>query len=168
MEGEPKIEEEKQKLYNVEFNEDHFGEVKTPVGTLSLVGKMNTWWKNICVENGWDKDDKRWKNIDYYIMELGKNALEYGRGDREIKILFGENKITVIVTDNGVGFDNPNDDIGVRHEHGLSVVEKFADEFIIESNGRKFVKVDNKRKLVKSEDTDIMRGTKITLIKYLK
>ena len=51
--------------------------------------------------------------------------------------------------------------------HGLSQVKKYADEFVIESNGMKFIKVPKKRKLMRSEDTEIQKGTKISFTKIL-
>lgn len=170
MEGEPKFEQEKQKVYSVQFDNEHFGEIKRPIGTLSLVAEMNDWWKNTCTQNGLDHEEesKRCKNADYYMMELGKNALEYGGGEREIKILFEENKITVVVTDNGAGIDNPNKEIEFHPEHGLSVVKKFADEFTVESRGKKFTKIKKKIKLLESQDTDVTQGTKITFIRNLE
>jgi anti-sigma regulatory factor (Ser/Thr protein kinase) len=95
---------------------------------------------------------------------LGKNALEHAGGG-EIKVLFGIGKITVIVTDQGPGFENPNDDIEALPEHGLSEVKKFSDEFMIETNGRRFTKIPGKRKLVVTEDTRVVHGTRITLVK---
>lgn len=167
----PEIEsrfEKEQKSYSVQFDESHFGETKVAVGTLGLVGEMNVWWENICAENGWDENDKRWGNMNYYLMELGKNALEWGHGEREMQIFFEENKITVVVSDDGAGFEDPNNDIDIHPGHGLSEVKKFADGFIIETNGKKFSKIKGKRKLVKSEDTSVSRGIRITLTKNLK
>ena len=169
--GEPKIEEEKKepKIHSVQFDNSHFGEIYSPIDTLGLVAEMNDWWQNISVENGYpNKDDKRWKNVDYYMMELGKDALEWGDGEREIKIILEGDRITVVVSDQGNGFENPNDDIESHPNHGLFVVKKFADEFIIETNGKKFTKVPKKRKLAMTEETDVKKGTRITFVKNLK
>jgi anti-sigma regulatory factor (Ser/Thr protein kinase) len=157
---------EKQPRFNsVTFSEDHFGQTKTAVGTDEVVVELNEWWARICLENKINNpDDRRLKNIDYYIFELGKNALEHAGGG-EIKVLFGIGKITVIVTDQGPGFENPNDDIEALPEHGLSEVKKFSDEFMIETNGRRFTKIPGKRKLVVTEDTRVVHGTRITLVK---
>ena len=157
--------ESEPRFNSIQFDSSHFGEAEKSVDTNEVVGELNGWWKKICVENKIDPDDRRFKNIDYFIIELGKNALEHADGG-EIKVLFENDKITVIVTDRGQGFENPNDDIlyGVPG-HGLSEVKRYADEFIIETNGKKFTKVPKKKKLVSSEDTDVQSGTRITFIK---
>ncbi|MBU4030945.1 hypothetical protein KJ756_02210 [Patescibacteria group bacterium] len=132
--------------------------------TQELVSMMNKWWKQICAENNLDPNDKKLKNINYYIMELGKNALEVAEGGK-IKVILEPNKIKVVVTDD-MGWDgDPNDDILYKQGHGLSQVKRYADEFTIETNGAKFTKVPKKKKLVKSEDTDIKHGSKISFIK---
>ena len=98
-------------------------------------------------------------------MELGKNALEIAEGG-EIKVIFEPDKIKVVVTDDKGWDGDPNDDILYGSPgHGLSGVKRYADEFIIESNGVKFTKVPKKKKLVKTEDTEVEQGTKITFIK---
>jgi len=133
--------------------------------TDEFVGMMKEWWEKICLENNINPDDKKLKNVDYYIIELGKNALEYANGG-EIKVIFEKDKIRVVIIDNK-GWDNdPNDDILYGSPgHGLSQVKRYADEFIIETNGTKYTKVPKKKKLVMSKDTDVQQGSKITFIK---
>ena len=133
--------------------------------TFGLLTMMSEWWKKICLENNIIPDDKKLKNVDYYIMELGKNALEYAGGG-EIKVIFDPDKIRVVVIDNKGWDGDPNDDILYYSPgHGLSEVKKFADEFIIETNGQKFTKIPKRKKLVRTQDTDIKQGSKITFIK---
>lgn len=153
------------KSYGVHFDKNHFGDIEQSVGTLELVGELNEWWGKICIESGINPNDKKLKNIDYYLMELGKNALEYADGG-EIKVIFESNKITVIVTDNKGWDGDPNDDILYGSPgHGLSGIKRYADEFIIETNGKRFTKLPKKKKLARSEDTDVQHGSKITFIK---
>jgi len=157
--------ENEPRFNSIQFDNSHFGETEKSMGTEQIVEKLNEWWEKICSENKVDPDDKKFKNIDYFIMELGKNALEHANGG-EIKVLFENDKITVIVTDHGQGFENPNDDILYGAPgHGLSEVKHYEDEFIIETNSKKFTKVPKKKKLVSSEDTDIQNGTRIIFIK---
>jgi len=126
------------------------------------VGALNDWWQKICTESGLNLNSKELKKIDYYLLEIARNAFE-NIGSGEIKVIFEPKKATIIITDHGHGFENPNEDIQLGH--GLHQVKKYADEFIIESNGAKFTKIPKRKKLVKTEDTDIMQGSKITFIK---
>ncbi len=163
----PESKEIEPKSYGVHFDNNHFGDTERPKGTSThdLVGELNGWWKRICTEQGVNPEDKSLKQVDYYLMELGKNALDY-TGGGEIKVIFESNKITVVVSDQGQGFEDPNDDILYGSPgHGLSEVKRYADEFIIETNGAKFTKAPKKKKLVRSEETDIQQGSKITFIK---
>lgn len=134
--------------------------------TYALVGRLNKWWDDACIANHLDPRDEKIEEIGYCVIELSKNALEYANGG-EIKVTFEINKITGVITDRGQGFEDPNDDITYNPGHGLSEVNDYADEFIVETNGKKFVKVPKNEKLVSSEETDIQEGTRITFIKRL-
>ena len=151
------------------FSDNRFGDTDRPqgVGTHELVGELNRWWKSICSQQNIDPEDKRLKNADYYIMELGKNALEHADGG-EIKVIFESSKITAIVSDLGQGFDDLNDAeyrSSSQYGHGLFKTRKYADEFFIESGGRKYGKIKSKIKLVDIEVSDVTTGSKITFIK---
>lgn len=157
--------ENEPKAHQVDFDDNHFGEIEAPIDTLTLVGKLNTWWDKICTENGLNPDDEKIFNFGYYVIELGKNALEYADGG-EIKVIFEGQRITIMVTDQGQGFEDLNDiNYSTSLGHGLSEVRKYADEFTIETNGKKYTKVKGKRKLVETQESDIKQGSKITFIK---
>jgi anti-sigma regulatory factor (Ser/Thr protein kinase) len=71
-----------------------------------------------------------------------------------------------MVVDNKGWDGDPNDDILYGSPgHGLSGVKRYADEFIIETNGMKYAKTTKKKKLVLSKDTNVQQGSKITFIK---
>lgn len=160
----PEQKEAVPKSYEVHFDDKHFGDAEQSVDTDVLVGQLNNWWDNLCKENRFDPQHERLEEVGYYIIELGKNALEYANGG-EIKVIFEPNKVIVVVTD-AQGWDgDPNDDILYGSPgHGLSGVKRYADEFIIETNGAKFTKVAKKIKLVRTE-SDVQQGSKITFIK---
>lgn len=165
----PEPKELEPKSYEVHFDNNRFGDTDRPQGTSThgLVGELNGWWKIICAQQGINPEDERLKKVDYYLMELGKNALEYARGGA-IKVIFEPDKITVIVSDHGQGFENQNDveySTSSQMGHGLSQVRKFADEFIVETGGKKYAKAKGKRKLVVMGVSDITEGLKITFIK---
>lgn len=133
--------------------------------TQELVAMMNKWWKQICEENNIDPNDKKFNNVDYYIFELGKNALEHAGGGK-IKVIFESEKITVTISDQGEGFvDRFHIDYELSAGRGLEQAYNFADEFSIETNGKKYVKLGSNDTLTESEETDIKHGTKITFIK---
>lgn len=159
--------EKEPKISSIRFDGSHFGEIEKRVGTYEVSSGLDEWWQKVCGENNIDPNDKKLKNIDYYMIELGKNALECADGG-EIKVIFEKDKITVVVTDQGQGFEDPNDDILVAPDHGLSKVKHYADEFIIETNSKKFTKVPKKKKLISSENTDVRQGSKITFVKKLE
>ena len=156
------------KTFTVHFDGSHFGSLERPTDTYGVVGGLNKWWDDLCTQEGFNPDDKRFGKIIYFIIELGKNALEYGESG-EVKVIFNPNEITAIVTDSGPGFEDPNDNIEAFPHHGLSSLKQYADKFTIETNGRKFIKIPKKRKLVISEETtDVQRGARITFSKRLK
>jgi anti-sigma regulatory factor (Ser/Thr protein kinase) len=159
--------EAKTKSYEVDFNDRHFGEIERPGGTDKLVGDLHNWWAKICSEAGLNPEAKHLAKAHYYIMELGKNALEHGDGGK-IKVIFELHKITVITTDQGHGFEDLEDVeycSSSQYGHGLNEVRKYSDDFCVESGGRKYAKVKGKRKLIDSGESDIKTGSKITFIK---
>ena len=132
------------KSYGVHFDNNHFGDTERPQGTSThdLVGELNNWWESICTKQGINPEDKSLKHVDYHLMELGKNALEYADGG-EIKVIFEPNKITVVVSDQGQGFKNQNDveySSSSQYGHGLYEVRKYADEFSVETGGKNMPK----------------------------
>lgn len=135
--------------------------------TDGLLDMLRDWWKQICDENNIDPNDKKLKNVDYYIMELGKNALEHAQGG-EIKVIFEPEKITVMVSDRGQGFKDQEDveySTSSQYGHGLYEVRRYADEFSIETGGRKYIKEKGKRKLINVGVSNTTTGSKITFIK---
>jgi hypothetical protein len=165
----PETKETKPISYEVHFDGKHFGDVQKPLGTCGLVGELNDWWQKICTEGGINPEDERFKNVDYYLVELGKNALEYADGG-EIKVIFEPDIITVVITDQGQGFEDQNDveySTSSQMGPGLSQVRKFADEFVVETGGKKYAKAKGKRKLVLMGVSDITVGSKINFIKIL-
>jgi len=151
------------------FDKKHFEKTERLIDTDTLVGLLNQWWDKTCVENGLDPREKKLEDIGYYLIELGKNALEL-ENNGIIKVIFEENKITVIVTNSGQGWDgNPNDDILYGTPgHGLSQTKKFADEFVIETNQKKYIKVSKNIKLKEADNPELKEGSRITFIKNLK
>jgi len=165
----PRVEQkEEPRIHTLRFDDTHFGDTKIALGTLEFVAEFNPWWDNVCEENRLDPRNPFWEEVGYQIMELGKNAIEYGGVEGEIQIILEKDKVTAIVTDKGVGFENPNTEIVFNKPgHGLSEVKEYADEFSIETNGKKFTKTPNKPNLIRSKQTDVKEGTRITLVKKL-
>lgn len=156
---------EKRTQHAVHFDGDHFGDEETPIDTDKLVGKLNRWWDAICKGHGQNPREEPWEAIGYHIIELAKNALEHADGGT-VTVSEDADAVRVTVSDNGQGFEDPNNDILYGSPgHGLSGVKKWADELVIETNGRKFAKVGNRKKLVRLQDTDVQRGTRITMVK---
>ena len=163
--------EHEPKMYNIRFDESHFGDceidpeavrIQAERGSSWIPEAINEWWVQICSENNLDPENKRLDRILLHLIEVARNAFEKV-GSGEIKVIFEQKGITFIVSDDGYGFKNPNEDM--LPNHGLDLAKKFANEFIIETNGRKFEKVKGKRKLVETKDTSVQQGSKITFIK---
>ena len=80
------------------------------------------------------------------------------------KVTFDKNNVTFVVTDQGPGFENPIQQI--KRQHGLYEVEGYADQMIIETNGKKYIKEPNTWGIALSkEKTDIKQGSRITFTK---
>lgn len=152
--------------HEIRFDFDSFDDTKESIDTDVVRRKLDTWWDNICAANEVDPRDGNLEHVGYFIIELGKNAFENAHGG-EIRVTFEEQKITVVVTDKGPGFENPNDDIAASPEHGLSELRDYADELTIETNSTKFTKVPDGEELVRTDDTDVKQGAKITFVKNL-
>lgn len=161
------------RTFSIKFDKSHFGdnEINPDIvakyekyGTCYgwIPGRIGRWWEKICSENSLEIKKKELEGVLYYLVEVARNALEKV-GSGEIKVIFEPNKIIVTISDQGHGFEDPNKNI--LSNHGLDHVRKYADEFIIETNGAKFTKIPKKKKLARSEDTDVKRGSKITFIK---
>jgi len=166
----PAPEEEKPKTFRIAFSGERFGEVEEKTGgSVGLAGKLGDWWERKCRENNIDLQEERFKDVAYYMIEAGKNALEY-RDNGEIEIIFGENDITVVVSNSGPGWDgNPSDDILYGSPgHGLAEIKEFSDEFMIETNQRRYVKVSGQDELKEEEAPEFKDGARITFIKKFK
>lgn len=162
-EGEPRV-------FAIHYDEHHFGNEEKPIGTNEVIGGLTRWWEQICSEVNIRPRDRRLKNIEYFILELGKNILEHADGG-ELKVIFEKGRITVVATDRAGGIEDPDATLIYGNpEHGLDAIRKFADEFTIETRGRKFVKLP-KGKRVKdkvfdeSGETDIQQGSRVTFLK---
>ncbi|HAU39495.1 MAG: hypothetical protein UV80_C0008G0028 [Candidatus Peregrinibacteria bacterium GW2011_GWF2_43_17] len=151
-------------MHCVDFERSRFGDQQIDTRRYYhwIPGAVNTWWSQICLENGFDPQKKRLQLMAYYLIEIAKNTFE-NVGSGEIKVTFEPAKITIVVTDQGTGFENPNEDM--IPNHGLDQVKRYADTFTIETNGRKFTKVKGRRELVETTDTNIRQGSKITFSK---
>lgn len=130
------------KTCQIQFNSEHFGDKKKPIGTQELVGELNEWWDNNCSENGLDPKDDSIHVLGYQVIELCKNAFEHAHGG-EISVIFEPDKIIVIVSDQGVGFDDQEqmEYYFSIQGHGLSGIKEYADELTVETSGAKYTKV---------------------------
>ncbi len=156
--------QERSKIYTIDFDNSHFGEQQKPTDTNVVVGELNEWWDKICKENKKDPREACWEDIGYYMIELGKNVLEHGEGGR-VEVILTKNKITVMARDQGQGFENPITTIEKSRRRGLKSIVEWADEFIIETNGNKFVMRSKDRELIRKGTTDVKTGSKITFTK---
>jgi hypothetical protein len=140
------------------FNNPKARRAEKTYDTGALVEMLNDWWDGLCKDRGLNPGNKKLDTVGYCILELGKNALEHAYG--------GE--IKVVVTD-GKGWEgDPNDDLLYGSPgRGLSQVKRYADEFIIETRGKKYTKSSKRQKLVISEDEDtaVGQGSRVTFIK---
>ncbi|MBI2607287.1 MAG: hypothetical protein HYW51_00435 [Candidatus Doudnabacteria bacterium] len=164
------------KMYSIRFDESHFGDreidpevvrFQTEHGSSWIPGAINEWWSQICAENNLNPNEKKLQNMLYHFIEVARNAFE-NVGSGEIKIIFEPKKITFEVSDQGQGFGGQE---GVeyltssQYGHGLSQVRRYADEFSLETGGKKYAKTRGKRKLADMGASDITAGSKITFIK---
>lgn len=160
-----KSKEKKYKPFIFRFREEHFE-------TYKFVGEINIWWDKTCQENGLNPRDEKLEDIGYHLIELGKNALEYvgeeNVSSSEIKVIFESDKIIVEVSDQGQGFKN-QDDVeylsSLQYGRGLCEVREYADEFSIETGGKKYAKIKGEKNLVDIGMSDITTGSKITFVK---
>lgn len=170
--------ETKPKIYSVTFNRYpwSFSDERVKIspqavadnelgGHSWLPGAVNTWWSQICSENNLNPEEKRLKKIKSCLNEIARNAFEKVGGG-EIKVIFESKKVTITVTDQGHGFKNPNENILAGH--GLHQVKSYADEFTIETNGKKFTKIKDKKEFIETENTNIQQGSKISFIKKIE
>lgn len=134
------------------------------LGIAWVPGHINKWWEQICKKNGIEPHDQKFKNVDYYLVELARNAFE-DAGHGEIKVTFEPTRVIVTISDHGPGF-NPNQVIKLGH--GIDLAVRFADEFMIETNGTKYVKREGTENFTTSSDTDVQQGVRITFVKNFK
>lgn len=165
------------RVHTINFDETHFGdrEIDPKVvrstqmyGDSWLPGEIDKWWAQICSENNLNPNERKLQNLMYHFVEVARNAFEK-IGSGELKVIFEPKRITTVVHDQGEGFGDANDvNYAMSMGRGLSQVKKYANEFIIETNGKKYTKAKGKSKLIESQDTDIQQGLKITFIKNFK
>ena len=106
-----------------------------------LADRFNNWWNDLCKKNGFNPESKRFGMLSYHIMELARNALQ-NTGNGSIKVTFNPKNVTVVVFDDGPGFDEGPLYHYASHfyGHGLYGVVEYADEFSLETHKRKYVK----------------------------
>ena len=168
--------EREPKKYIVRFDETHFGDeeidpkavqANREYGSSWIPGAINEWWPQICSENNLNPNEKKLQTVLLHFIEVARNASEKV-GSGEIKVIFEPKKITFEVSDQGQGFGRQEDVeylTSPQYGHGLSQVRRYADEFSVETGGKKYTKTKGKRKLVDMGVSDITTGSKITFIK---
>jgi anti-sigma regulatory factor (Ser/Thr protein kinase) len=131
-------------------------------------GKVDRWFNGFCEQHGLDPKNSLINKIGYHVIELAKNAADYGGGG-EVHVQLGEAQFTVVIQDHGQGFENVLEDIetSAGGGYGLKEAMRFADEFLIETHGERFEKVlqGKRRKFIKTNPSLIVTGSKITFIK---
>jgi anti-sigma regulatory factor (Ser/Thr protein kinase) len=168
--------EHEPKTYVVRFDESHFGDEEidpnvvrnqAESGSSWIPQSINEWWSKICSESNLNPSDKKLEKILLHLIEVARNAFEKV-GSGEIKVIFEPKKITFEVADKGQGFGNQEDVeylTSSQYGHGLSQARRYSDEFLIETNEKKYAKAKGKGKLVNMGVSDITTGSKITFIK---
>jgi hypothetical protein len=168
--------ESEPKEYVVKFDESHFGDREIDpsivadcnrIGDSWIPGAIGRWWTQICTENNLNPNERRLQNLAYHFIEVARNAFENVRS-AEIKVIYEPNKFTFVVSDQGQGFESREDVeylTSSEYGHGLYQVRKYADDFFLETGGRKYTKEKGKKKLVDMGTSDTITGSKITFIK---
>jgi anti-sigma regulatory factor (Ser/Thr protein kinase) len=164
------------RVYVAEFDKSHFGDFRPadPENSYGFYNEIRAWTGSIADENpsvNFESSDKNQTGFNDCLFELMKNAQDYGNGKGEMRISVDSDRVGAVVSDDGEGFKiSPNklgedpDDI---HGYGLSVIKNYADEFSLETNGKKYTKVNGESDLSESDDTDITHGTRVTFVKNI-
>ena len=149
--------EQTPQTFLVTFDKNHFDGQELDQKTIDeadhnwLPELLNEWWKKICLENKPEVDDKNLAEAIYYLIEIARNAIEKV-GSGEIKITFDKNT------------KNPLEQI--KRHHGLYEVQGYADQMMIETNSKKYIKEPNTWGIALSQEaTDISHGSRITFTK---
>lgn len=150
----------------VPFDNTHFDNKEVPPYSIELSGKLNEWWDAFCIKNRLDPQTEPFREFSYHFIRLGLNAME-DAGGGEISVVISNKKIIATITDQGEGIEDPNAEIKKYPDRGLDRSKTYADEFTVESRGKKYTKQRGKKKLVLSLDTDVEKGTRITLARNL-
>lgn len=139
----------------------------------TLPGNIGTWFDEFCLMNSLDFNNKIINLIGYHIIELAKNAYDYGESrDSFIEIKIREGSIEITVQDFGRGFEDPLDEINssMGGGFGLRSTMRFSDDFFIETRGKKFCKEttkSQKKRLVYAAQSDVVLGSRIIFTKKI-
>jgi|GEM_PF-3897272 len=131
-----------------------------------LITGMNDWWDDLCKERGIDPDaNEEFSEIGYQLLELVKNAFEYGTGGGDIKVTFDKDAVIATIENSGEAFD-PLEAIHISAGggHGFYRAIEWADDIEIETGGKRYIK-DAEETLRESGTSPITDGAKITLKK---
>lgn len=163
----PEKKEAESKIYEVSFDDEHFGDATKQNDAHTFVEKVSRWFDRICADAGLGSDNKILNEFSYYLIELVKNALIHADGGR-IKVIIDHDKITASCTDRGPGIDDLDSALyGAHHGFGFISIVNFADKITIETNGVKYTKKYDDDTFSESTKTTKKQGAKITFVKFI-
>jgi len=133
---------------------------------LGLPKMIESWWEDVCNANGIDSEVLDLSELGVQIIELAKNAVEFGNIGL-INLIFTHHCVNISITDDGPGIDNPLCciDTSIGGGFGLRCAFNFYDLFVIETKGIKYQKIN--QCLVLTGPSNVQLGTKITCVKLL-
>lgn len=124
---------------------------------------VENWWKDISKQSTSPASPGKLYAIGKYLVELAKNSLSDGKGDGKVTVIFDNEKIKIIIDDQGSEEKEIN--LNVAGEYGMKESIEYFDVFMVESRGKKYEK-DNRNNIEETDGSDVYAGSKVTVIKH--
>lgn len=131
--------------------------------TSNFVSEVNDFWDGACSEYGIDPKNEVIENAGYLVCEIARTAFENEEAKGCKVSLDIEADAIRIVVEETIGVYDEEADIEVLEVGGgLSGAFESSSTFAIEINGKKFEKQPEENELVKTGDSEIATGSRVT------
>ncbi len=131
----------------------------------SIPETVSVWWKEISKEAQSRTSPGKLYAIGNYLVEMAKNSLSDGKSDGKITAYFDDERIKITIEAFSGEVRELN--LNVGGSYGMKEAIDYADDFIVESAGKRYEKAKVRELLEEYGDTELRTGSKVTFIKFI-
>ena len=126
---------------------------------------VGAWWKETSKEANSKATPGKLYAIGNYLIELAKNSLSDGKSDGKIKAFFDSERIKIEIE--AFSDEGREMNLNVGGNYGMKETIEYADDFVVESNGKRWEKASVREMLQEYGESNLRTGSKVTFIKFI-